>query len=57
MNKGTLGVILDGRRRLLVKGEGVQIPPQTPCTFWNAVEGDVRFLSDVQPAGQLKTYW
>jgi len=54
---GTLGVVLDGGRRLMVKGEGIQIPPRTPHTFWNAGEGEVRFLTDVRPAGQLQTYW
>jgi len=54
---GQLGVILDGERRQLGVGEQVLIPPGTPHTFWNAGEGELRFITDVQPPGQLQTYW
>jgi len=54
---GQLGVILDGEQRQLGVGEQVLIPPGTPHTFWNAGEGELRFITDVQPPGQLQTYW
>ncbi|WP_420643733.1 cupin domain-containing protein [Candidatus Leptofilum sp.] len=55
--QGQLGVILDGERRLLGVGEQVHIPPGTPHTFWNAGNGELRFITDVRPPGQLQTYW
>lgn len=54
---GRLGVFLDGERRVLAVGEQVLIPPGTPHTFWNAGEGELRFITDVRPPGQLQTYW
>ncbi len=54
---GRLGVILDGERRVLDVGQQVLIPPGTPHTFWNAGDGELRFLTNVRPPGQLQTYW
>ena len=54
---GQLGVVLDGERRLLGVGEEIFIPPGTPHTFWNVGEGELRFITDVRPPGQLQTYW
>lgn len=54
---GKLGVILDGERRWLGVGEQVHISPRTAHTFWNAGEGELRFITDVHPPGQLQTYW
>jgi hypothetical protein len=41
----------------LAAGEQVLIPPGTPHTFWNAGQGELRFITDVRPPGQLQTYW
>jgi len=54
---GKLGVIVDGERRVLGIGESVTIPPGTPHTFWNAGDGELRFITEVQPPGDLQTYW
>ncbi len=54
---GQLGVLLDGERRVLKVGEQVVIPPGRPHTFWNAGDGELRFITDVRPPGQLQTYW
>lgn len=54
---GKLGVMLDGERRVLKVGESVTILPGTPHTFWNASEGEMRFITEVQPPGDLQTYW
>lgn len=54
---GKLGVVLDGRQRVLGPGESVTIPPGTPHTFWNAGDGEMRFITDVRPPGGLQTYW
>ncbi len=54
---GQLGVMLEGRRRVLHVGEQVLIPPDTPHTFWNAGDGELRFITDVKPPGELQTYW
>ncbi|MCB0032394.1 MAG: cupin domain-containing protein [Anaerolineales bacterium] len=55
--QGQLGVILDGERQLFVSGEQLLIPPGTPHTFWNAGEGELRFITDVRPPGRQQTYW
>jgi len=55
--EGQLGVILDGDQRQLGVAEQLLIPPGTPHTFWNAGEGELRFITDVRPPGQLQTYW
>ncbi len=54
---GQLGVVVDGERRVMGAGEQVLIPPGTPHTFWNAGEGELRFITDVRPPGELQTYW
>jgi len=54
---GKLGVVLDGKEQILSAGEVVTIPPGTPHTFWNAGQGELRFITDVQPPGDLQTYW
>lgn len=54
---GKLGVVLDGKEQLLNEGEAVTIPPGTPHTFWNAGQGELRFITDVRPPGDLQTYW
>lgn len=54
---GQLGVILEGARHVLGVGEDVFIPPGTPHTFWNAGDAELQFITDVQPPGQLQTYW
>lgn len=54
---GKLGVILDGERRRPDVGESVTISPGTPHTFWNAGEGELRFITEVRPPGDLQTYW
>ena len=54
---GELGVVLNGEQQILSAGESVTIPPGTPHTFWNAGQGELRFITDVRPPGELQTYW
>ncbi len=54
---GKLGVVLGGERRVLRVGESVTISPGTPHTFWNAGDGELRFITEVRPPGELQTYW
>ena len=54
---GHLGVVLDGERHVLEAGEQLLIPPGTSHTFWNAGQGELRFITDVRPPGELQTYW
>ena len=56
---GSLGVMLgrDKEERLLGPGEEVTIPPDTVHAFWNAGEDELRFITDIRPAGQLALYW
>lgn len=54
---GQLGVVLNSERRMLGVSEQLLIPSGTPHTFWNAGEGELRFITDVRPPGELQTYW
>jgi mannose-6-phosphate isomerase-like protein (cupin superfamily) len=54
---GELGVSLAGQDRILQVGESVTIQPGEAHTFWNAGEGELRFVTDVRPPGELQTYW
>ena len=56
---GCLGILVDKKenRRFLKPGEAVVIPPDTVHTFWNASDEEMRFITDIRPAGELQTYW
>lgn len=54
---GKLGVILNDSQQLLQTGDSITIPPGTPHTFWNAGDGELRFMTEVRPPGELQTYW
>lgn len=54
---GQLGVMVEGVRHVLEVGKEMVIPPGMSHTFWNAGQGELRFITDVRPAGQLQTYW
>jgi mannose-6-phosphate isomerase-like protein (cupin superfamily) len=55
--QGKLGVILNGEQKTLESGDSVTIQPGTLHTFWNAGEGEMRFITEVRPPGDLQTYW
>lgn len=55
--QGNLGLVIDGDQQVLKVGESLNIPPGTPHTFWNAGGGELRFITDVRPPGDLQTYW
>ena len=55
--EGKLGVKLNGEQRILVSGESIVIAPGITHTFWNAGDGEMRFITDVRPPGELQTYW
>ena len=54
---GKLGVVVDGIQHLLDVGQNIIIAPGTPHTFWNAGDGELRFITEVRPPGGLQTYW
>lgn len=56
---GKLGVILGNKKvqQIVAPGEVVDVPPGVPHAFWNAGDGELRFLTDIEPGGQLQTYW
>jgi quercetin dioxygenase-like cupin family protein len=56
---GQLGVIAGDKsqKQFLEAGESVVIPPDTVHAFWNAANEELRFITDIHPAGQLLTYW
>jgi quercetin dioxygenase-like cupin family protein len=47
--EGLLGLRLDSRELLAEPGDAL-VPPGTPHRFWNAGEGEARFLCEVRPA-------
>lgn len=55
--QGKLGVILNGEQQTLEGGDSVTLQPGTLHTFWNAGEGEMRFITEVRPPGDLQTYW
>jgi quercetin dioxygenase-like cupin family protein len=48
--EGQLGLRLEDKELLAKPGDVALVPPGTPHRFWNAGEGDARFLCDVRPA-------
>ena len=50
VSTGTLGVKAGRHKAELGAGESVEIQPGTPHTFWNAGEGELRFVAEVSPA-------
>jgi len=56
---GRLGVITGDktRKRILEAGESIVIPPDTVHAFWNAAGEELRFITDIRPAGEMLTYW
>jgi mannose-6-phosphate isomerase-like protein (cupin superfamily) len=56
---GSLGVMIGGKdkTRVLGPGEVVLISPDTVHAFWNAGQDELRFITDIRPAGQLALYW
>jgi quercetin dioxygenase-like cupin family protein len=52
--EGTLGMRRGKEKVELVAGEAIQVDPQTPHKFWNAGEGEVRFVCTVEPALQFE---
>jgi quercetin dioxygenase-like cupin family protein len=52
---GTLGLKVGTEKRTLGRGEVAVVEPGTPHRFWNAGEGDVRFVCEVRPALQFES--
>ena len=59
VRSGRLGLMIDNKdnRRTLTAGQDVVIRPGTVHAFWNEGEKELRFITDIRPAGQLQTYW
>jgi quercetin dioxygenase-like cupin family protein len=53
--EGLLGLRVDGEERLAKPGDVAVVEPGTPHRFWNAGEGDARFLCEVSPALQFES--
>jgi quercetin dioxygenase-like cupin family protein len=48
--EGVLGLRVDGKEVVARPRAVVVVPPGTPHRFWNAGDGDARFLCEVRPA-------
>jgi quercetin dioxygenase-like cupin family protein len=53
--EGLLGLRLDNKELLAKPGDVALVPPGTPHRFWNAGEGEARFLCEVRPALQFES--
>jgi mannose-6-phosphate isomerase-like protein (cupin superfamily) len=56
---GRLGVALDKKtsREYLEPGQEITIPPDRVHAFWNAGDGELRFVTEIRPAGNFRLYW
>src|SRR4029450_10902854 len=52
---GTLGVKVGREKQTLGRGEVAVVQPGTPHRFWNAGDGEVRFVCAVRPALQFES--
>ncbi len=53
--EGLLGLRLEGKRLLAKPGDVAFVAAGTPHCFWNAGEGEARFLCEVRPALQFES--
>jgi mannose-6-phosphate isomerase-like protein (cupin superfamily) len=53
---GTLGLTVDGQERLLRSGESFVVPPGTRHLPRNAGEGELRFVTEIRPAGRFEEF-
>jgi quercetin dioxygenase-like cupin family protein len=53
--EGLLGLRLDNTELLAKPGDVALVSPGTPHRFWNAGEGEARFLCEVRPALQFES--
>jgi mannose-6-phosphate isomerase-like protein (cupin superfamily) len=51
---GTVGMKVGGKRVEAGPGEVVTVDPGTPHKFWNAGDGEARFVCEVRPAGAFE---
>lgn len=54
---GTLGIAVGREQRLLGIGETAVAPPGVPHRFWNAGEGEARFIAAIEPPGDFETHF
>jgi quercetin dioxygenase-like cupin family protein len=52
---GRLGVKVGREKQTLGRGEVAVVEPGTPHRFWNAGDGEVRFVCEVRPALQFES--
>jgi quercetin dioxygenase-like cupin family protein len=53
--EGLLGLRIGDEQHVARPGDVATVAPGTPHRFWNAGEGDARFLCEVRPALQFET--
>ena len=56
---GRLGMMVGRKteRRVLDRGEAILVEPGVGHAFWNEGPAQLRFLTEIRPAGQLQRYW
>jgi mannose-6-phosphate isomerase-like protein (cupin superfamily) len=55
--EGRMTLILDGSEEVLGPGDRREAPARTAHTWWNSGDGDLRFLCDFRPAGQMQSFF
>ena len=53
--EGELGLLVGDRELVAGQGDVATVQPGTPHRFWNAGEGDARFLCEVRPALEFES--
>ena len=53
--EGELGLLVGDRELVVGQGDVATVQPGTPHRFWNAGEGDARFLCEVRPALEFES--
>lgn len=51
---GRMVACVDGRERIVEAGERVALAPGVPHCWWNAGEGDLHFMLEVDPPGRFE---
>jgi len=54
---GKLGVAVAGEQHILDVGDTAVAPPGMPHRFWNAGQGEVRFIADIEPPGHFEAHF
>ena len=55
--EGRMTLLLGGTEHVLGAGDRREAPVRTAHTWWNSGDGDLRFVCDFRPAGQMQSFF